>query len=570
MLQTLKSIFKSKKRTYAPIDPDEIFIDSQNLPDFDRNQFEGRIEKPIGKRVFSLVGIFIFFVGCVFVWKMYDLQIVNGEVYKQKSENNSLQTTRIFANRGLIVDRNLVPLAWNEINPATTSEYSLRRYATSTGLSTTLGYVKYPAKDSSGFYWADEFDAKDGLEKVYNKQLTGVMGKKIEETDVKGNVVSQSVIEEPKDGATLVLSIDSRVQKKLNESMLNVANMAGYKGGSGIIMDLHNGEIIAASNFPEYDSQVMTDGVDNAKINTWLKDKNHPFLNRAVSGLYTPGSIVKPFVAMGVLSEGVIDPRRQILSTGSITIPNPYTPSKPSIFYDWKAHGMVDIRRALAVSSNVYFYEVTGGFKEPSGFYQKGIGIDNIEKYVRMFGLGSTTQINFPGEKEGIIPDPAWKEKVFNEDWRVGDTYNTAIGQYGFQITPLQAVRSVAAIGNEGTILVPTFIKGDKVKVSGNVTLNSNTYKIVKEGMRMCVVEGTCQPLKVPYVDVAAKTGTAQIGLLKDEVNSWVIGFWPYENPKYAFAVVMEKGSKNNQFSSTLVMKGLFEWMGLYGEEYLK
>jgi penicillin-binding protein 2 len=142
-----------------------------------------------------------------------------------------------------------------------------------------------------------------------------------------------------------------------------------------------------------------------------------------------------------------------------------------------------------------------------------------------VFGLGSTTQINFPGEKEGIIPDPAWKEKVFNEDWRVGDTYNTAIGQYGFQITPLQAVRSVAAIGNEGTILVPTFIKGDKVKVSGNVTLNSNTYKIVKEGMRMCVVEGTCQPLKVPYVDVAAKTGTAQIGLLKDEVNSWVIGF---------------------------------------------
>ncbi len=564
MFHELKTFFKKRtQRKYTSIDPDEIFLDSQNLPDFNNDQFEGRIEKPIKKSIGGVFGLFLFVVCIIFVFKLWGLQVVHGEAFNKKSENNRLKNTTIFADRGIIYDRNLNVLAGNTLNPGS-SDFSLRTYSTSTGISTLLGYIKYPSKDSSGNYYQNFFDPKDGLEKIYNIQLTGKNGKKIVETDVRGKVTSESVVEPPQNGKNVVLTIDAEVQKKLYDSMLDIAGRAGYKGGAAVIMDIHTGEVIASSNFPEYESQVMTQGEDTEKISSWLKSSQNPFLNRVIDGLYTPGSIVKPFVAMGVLDQGVISPQKQILSTGSISVPNPYTPSKPSIFMDWKAHGLVDLRHALAVSSNVYFYEVGGGFGD-----QKGIGIANIEKYLRMFGFGTMTNIVFYGEKKGTIPNPEWKKANFKgEDWRVGDTYNTAIGQYGFQVTPIQVVRAVAALANEGSLITPQLIKGTKPQVAGNIQLTPGYYTIVKEGMRLCVTEGTCKAISIPGFEIAGKTGTAQIGVAKDEVNSWTIGFWPYKDPKYAFALVMERGSKNNQFGSVLVMQELFNWMNVYAPQY--
>jgi penicillin-binding protein 2 len=566
MFHSLKNLFRKRDLTGGgDIAPDEIFLDSQNLPDFNTDQFEGRIEKPISRNVFTMVYLFIFIVGSIFVYKVWNLQIEDGDVFRTRSDNNSLHKTFIYADRGVIFDRNKVPLAWNEANP-NTDDYSLRAYATSTGLSTILGYIKYPSKDSSGFYYQEKFVPKDGMEKIYNDYISGKDGTKIVETDVRGNVVSESVVDKPVDGENLQTSIDIRLQRRLYYSLLDIADRAGYKGGAGIIMDVHTGEILASSNFPEYDSKVMTDGSNSKKINEWLNSSNHPFLNRVVQGLYTPGSIMKLFVAMGVLDQKVISPTKQILSTGSITIPNPFYPDKPSVFMDWKAHGLADLRRAIAVSSNVYFYEVSGGYKD-----QKGIGIGNLDRYVAMFGFGTTTNINFMGEKYGTIPSPEWKKKAFNgEEWRVGDTYNTSIGQYGFQVTPLQVVRAVGAIATDGKILTPTFIKntGQSVETK-EIGLNPSDYKIVKEGMRQGVTEGTSQAINFPFVKVASKTGTAQIGVAKDEVNSWVVGYWPYENPKYAYAVVMERGSKNNQFGAVLVMKEFLDWVNVYASEYL-
>jgi penicillin-binding protein 2 len=566
MFHSLKNLFRKRDLTGGgDIAPDEIFLDSQNLPDFNTDQFEGRIEKPISRNVFTMVYLFIFIVGSIFVYKVWNLQIEDGDVFRTRSDNNSLHKTFIYADRGVIFDRNNVPLAWNEANP-NTDDYSLRAYATSTGLSTILGYIKYPSKDSSGFYYQEKFVPKDGMEKIYNDYISGKDGTKIVETDVRGNVVSESVVDKPVDGENLQTSIDIRLQRRLYYSLLDIADRAGYKGGAGIIMDVHTGEILASSNFPEYDSKVMTDGSNSKKINEWLNSSNHPFLNRVVQGLYTPGSIMKLFVAMGVLDQKVISPTKQILSTGSITIPNPFYPDKPSVFMDWKAHGLADLRRAIAVSSNVYFYEVSGGYKD-----QKGIGIGNLDRYVAMFGFGTTTNINFMGEKYGTIPSPEWKKKAFNgEEWRVGDTYNTSIGQYGFQVTPLQVVRAVGAIATDGKILTPTFIKntGQSVETK-EIGLNPSDYKIVKEGMRQGVTEGTSQAINFPFVKVASKTGTAQIGVAKDEVNSWVVGYWPYENPKYAYAVVMERGSKNNQFGAVLVMQEFLDWVNIYANEYL-
>ncbi|KND47861.1 MAG: penicillin-binding protein 2 [Parcubacteria bacterium C7867-006] len=567
MFHQIKNIFRKRNlKANQDIDPDEIFLDSQNLPEFDTNQFEGRIEKPISRNVYSLITLFIFLVGSIFLYKLWNLQIVQGDSFRTRSDNNSLHKTLIYADRGVIYDRNKVPLVYNNVNPDSV-DFSLRVYATSTGLSTVLGYVKYPTKDSSGIYYQDRFDPKDGMEKIYNDILSGDDGTKIIETDVKGNVISESVVQKPIDGENIDTSIDIRLQRQLNKSLLDIANRAGYKGGAGIIMDVRTGEILASSNFPEYDSQIMTDGSDNKKINEWLKSSNHPFLNRIISGLYTPGSIMKLFVAMGVLDQNVISPNKQILSTGSITIPNPFYPDKPSVFMDWKAHGLVDLRRAIAVSSNVYFYEVSGGYKD-----QKGIGIGNLEKYVRMFGFGTTTDVDFPGEKIGTIPSPEWKKKTFNgEEWRIGDTYNTAIGQYGFQVTPIQVVRAVGAIATDGNLVTPTFMKskGQQVTSVSKVDLNSGYYKIVKEGMREGVTEGTSQAINFPFVKVASKTGTAQIGVAKDEVNSWVVGFWPLDNPKYAYTVVMERGSKNNQFGAVLVMQEFLDWVHIYIPEYL-
>jgi len=194
--------------------------------------------------------------------------------------------------------------------------------------------------------------------------------------------------------------------------------------------------------------------------------------------------------------------------------------------------------RALAVSSNVYFYEIGGGYQD-----QEGLGIFKIEEYLSLFGFGSKTGANVFSEQEGVIPTPEWKAGVFDgEKWRIGDTYNTSIGQYGFQVTPIQVARGIAAIANSGNLLTPKIVLDDeKSEKKVNIDIPEEYFKVIKEGMRMAVTEGTAQGLHLPFVNVAAKTGTAERGVTKKFVNSWITGFFPYENPKYAFVVIMEE-----------------------------
>jgi penicillin-binding protein 2 len=333
-------------------------------------------------------------------------------------------------------------------------------------------------------------------------------------------------------------------------------------------MNVKNGEIIVSTSYPEYNSAILSKGEDTEVIQTYLKDKRKVFLDRVISGLYTPGSIVKPFFALGALAENIISPEKQILSTGSISIPNPYFPDQDSVFKDWKAHGWVDMRRALAVSSDVYFYEIGGGFKE-----QKGLGILNLEKYSKLFGIGQKSGIDLPDETSGIVPNPEWKIKNFNGDpWRIGDTYHTSIGQYGFQVTPMEMTRAIGALANYGKLLTPHLILEDKEKEMNfsQIELNKEFYKIVHEGMRMATTSGTASILSVPYVEIAAKTGTAQLGALKNKVNSWIVGFFPYEDPKYAFTIMMESGPSSGTIGAVSIARELFDWMNIYTPEYFK
>lgn len=546
------------------IDPDEIFLDSSNLPKFDNHQFEGRMVSPISRRNITLLAIFLILGFITLSFKVWNLQITEGAKYLKRSENNRLRHVAVFSPRGVVYDRNGKEITWNVFGED--KEFALRKYTDLPGFSHILGYVKYPAKDSSGFYYNEDYVGKTGVEKFFNSELSGENGLKITETNALGKVESESVIRPPKEGGSLTLSIDAGVQNKLYESIAGLSQRAGFSGGAGVIMDARSGEVLAMVNYPEYSSQIMTDGSDNVAIQSYLEDTNKPFLNRVIDGLYTPGSIVKPFVALGALTEKIISPGETIFSGGSITVPNIYDPSKPSVFTETRAHGYVDMRKAIAESSNVYFYEIGGGYEN-----QKGLGILNIEKYMKIFGFGSDFSEGFFSGKTGIVPNPEWKKETFGDsNWRIGDTYNTSIGQYGFQITPMQAVRAVSAIANGGIILNPSIIFNPSKGDAKSIGIKSEDFQVVREGMRGAVLYGTATGLNISQVEVAAKTGTAELGSSKKFVNSWAIGFFPYENPKYAFAVLMEKGPSVNLIGGIFVMRELLDWMSVNTSQYLE
>lgn len=571
----INSFFRKFKKKFSAEDrsweiaPDEILIDAENLPAFDVYQFEGRIEKPITLHAVALFAFIIFFILAALAYRAYALDIKDGAVYTAESNNNSLEAQTIFANRGAIFDRNGVELAWNTIDP-NKSDFSARSYAPISGLGLLLGYVKYPAQDKNGNYYRKDFEGVDGIEKYYNDALSGENGSKISEVDASGGIISESVIEPEQDGKNITLSIDSRIQSQMYDDMQSLSDRVGFTGGAAALMDVKTGEIIALVSFPGYDSKVMTEG-NAASIQNYLKNPRLPFLNRMTNGLYTPGSIIKPYLALAAEKENVIDPNRLVSTTGSISVTNPYDPSHPTIFKDWQNQGLVDMRKAIAMSSDVYFYEIGGGYGNIAG-----LGIQKIDEYFSNIGFGSWVGQGIFQGPLGNVPSPAWKAATFPNDptWRIGDTYHTAIGQYGFQVTPLQILRAVSAIANDGKLFEPTILKASSSTPSASYSVLPFTpaeYQVVHEGMRDGVTSGgTSQGLNVPYVAVAGKTGTAQLGSQNQYVNSWSTGFFPYDDPHYAFVVLMEHGPASNDLGGVFVMRTLLDWMSVHTPEYFK
>ena len=293
-------------------------------------------------------------------------------------------------------------------------------------------------------------------------------------------------------------------------------------------------------------------------------------LNRAVGGLYTPGSIVKPVFAIAALQEKIISPEKAILSTGKLVLPNPYNPDNPSIFRDWTVHGWVDMRTAIAVSSDEYFYTIGGGFQG-----QRGLGIAKIDEYSRLFGMEEKTGIDLKGEVEGVIPTPQWKERIFGEDdpWRIGNTYHTSIGQFGFQMTPLQAVRFTAAIANNGKLLKPQLLASSTAQFR-EIDIPEAYFQIAREGMRMAVIsdrpDATVKALNIGGIQISAKTGTAQLGYNNEFMNSWSVGYWPADNPKYAYAVVLEKAPAGTNSGAAPGLQPFFYWLIANHPEYIQ
>ena len=553
--------FKNKKR---PVDFDEILLDLSNLPASNMTRLEGRRELPVATNNIYLVGFLFLLIAGGFFFKIYLLQIIQGKDYRTISDNNSVSKTVIIAERGVVNDRNGESLIWNDRDFSDRYDFPVRAYTDRLGLGQLLGYVSYPQKDKHGFYYRTEYIGRTGVESAFENLLHGKNGQKIVEVDALGKMVGEHVISESVAGGELKLSIDAGLSEAMYQIIASSSKQANFRSGAAAIMDIHTGEMLAMTSFPSYDPEVMADGNDVEKINSYNNDNRFPFLNKVVSGLYTPGSIVKPFVAYGALAEKIIDPNKIIVSNGKITIPNPYNPDQPSVYKDWRVQGQMTMREGIAFSSNVYFYTIGGGFGD-----QPGLGITKMDKYFNLFGLGDKTGIEIATEPTGTVPSPEWKQKVFGDEWRLGDTYFTAIGQYGFQQTPLQMLRAYAVLANGGLLLTPHVVLG-KTSDQIDLKLDSSYLKIIHEGMRKTVnyPGGTARPLERTDVAIAAKSGTAQVGEGNIFVNSWAAGFWPYEKPRYAFVLLMEKAPSNNTLGATRVMGQVFDWMASHHPEY--
>jgi cell division protein FtsI/penicillin-binding protein 2 len=263
-----------KKKRVIELHPDEILLDVNNLPAFDRQQFEGRMEQPIKKRAFTTLLLVMILTAVFFVGRLGFLQIIKSGYYELKSEQNSLDHIAVFADRGVIYDRNGVELAWN--TPGNDVVPTFRNYITNPGFASLLGYVSYPAKDSKGRFWQTSTIGKAGIEKQFNDELAGQNGAQLIETDVSGKIVSKSTIDDPVQGKNVSLSIDSTIQATLYNGIQTLAQQSGYVGGAGAIMDINTGELIAMTSYPEYDENVLATGKDTA-LHRWLV---HSWLHR--------------------------------------------------------------------------------------------------------------------------------------------------------------------------------------------------------------------------------------------------------------------------------------------------
>lgn len=396
-----------------------------------------------------------------------------------------------------------------------------------------------------------------GIEAAYDTYLRGRDGRTVTYRNARGEEQGNPHYEAPAPGAEVRTFIDGELQEFLYERFTRALRELGRSRGAAIALDPRSGEVRALVSVPSFES---------TKVAEYLSAPEHPLFNRVLQGTYNPGSTIKPLVGAAALTEGVITPEREIYSAGFIEVPNPYDPSNPSRFLDNKAHGWVNIRSALAKSSNIYFYEVAGGFEE-----QRGIGIETLKRWWERFGLGSPTSIDLPEEETGFLPDPEWKEETAGEPWRVGDTYNVAIGQGDLLVTPLGLLNYIAAVGNGGTLWKPRVVRAvmedGEVKMTNEpevlADLNGlvgNALPEVRAGMEDVVraTYGTAHSLSDLPVAVAAKTGTAQVeGNTK--LNAFFVGYAPAEAPELALLILVEDAVQGS-LNTVPVARDVFLW----------
>ncbi len=412
-----------------------------------------------------------------------------------------------------------------------------------------LGYIgkidQNTLRKNPGKYTIHDYVGKAGVERYYENYLTRVGDEVKIERDAAGNIKNKEVTKSTENGENIVLTIDSELQRIVQEKAREKLEEIGAKKAAVVILDPQTGEVLAMVSVPSFDNNLFRKSTDQKTFANIFQNKEGVFLNRTISSAYSPGSIIKPILAAAALEEGIITPEKRIHSPGYITIPNPWNPAEPTIFRDFQAHGWRDMREAIAVSSNVYFYAVGGGYED-----QEGLGVERIKKYLSLFGWGVKTGIDLPVESNGFIPTPDWKREQLSDIWRIGDTYNLSIGQGYLSTTPLQVAGSFASIVNGGKLLAPRIVKeivddernlleSREAEVVRENFVSADNLEIVKQGMKQTTLIGTARSLQVLPVDSGAKTGTAQTSRPGIN-NNWVAAFAPYDNPEIVITVIIE------------------------------
>lgn len=378
---------------------------------------------------------------------------------------------------------------------------------------------------------------KDGLERSFDKVLTGTPGAKRVEVTARGKIVRELTTRSDTPGKTLQLTIDAGLQEYAGRRL-------GTQSGSVVVIDCSNGDVLAMASMPSFDPNSFSDGIGSLEWEMLSQDDHVPLRNKALRGLYPPGSTVKPMVALALLEAGVPASDR-VSCGGAMRVGN-------TLFHCHKrrGHGPLDMRGAIAQSCDIYFYTMA-----------LRIGMDPIALMARRLGMGQQFDLPFPSQSYGTVPDPAWKEKKYQEKWQAYDTVNATIGQ-GYMLTnPLQLAVMASRLAT-GKMLNPNFLMGAKRPAPASVGATAEHLATIRDAMNAVVNgggTGGAGRMSVPGVLLAGKTGTAQVRRItmaerragvrgnaslpfKLRDHTLFQGFAPYDNPRYAVGCILEHG----------------------------
>ncbi|RJQ29318.1 penicillin-binding protein 2 [Candidatus Parcubacteria bacterium] len=434
-----------------------------------------------------------------------------------------------------------------------------RGYPEGEVFSSVVGYVgRVSAEDlkTREGLGSQDLVGKSGIELFYDEALRGEPGVVLRRRDARGQVVEKELKSDPKIGSPLHLTIDGELQSYVYRRLQDGLWSLGRQIGVAVAMNPQNGEILALVNLPSFDNNIFS-GVGRSEERAQILTSTlRPLFNRAVSGFYNPGSTIKPLVGVAALKDGVITPEREIFSPGYLDVPNPYDPERPTRFLDWRYQGNVDLSAAIAQSSNVYFYSVGGGTEE-----MQGLGISRLREWWEKFGLGQSTDIDFPHEAAGFLPTPEWKEEKIGTPWLLGDTYNVSIGQGDILATPLQILNFVSAIGNGGKLYKPVVNRNrSHPELIRDLSYLGSELQEIQKGMREAVTAplGTANLLSDLGFSVGAKTGTAQVRANTEE-NAFFVGYAPSDKPEIAILVLVEN-AREGSLNAVPIAKDILNW----------
>ena len=374
---------------------------------------------------------------------------------------------------------------------------------------------------------------KSGIEGAYNERITGQDGKLIEIVDSLGRKQSELERIDPLPSPKIALTLDFDLQSKAEELL------AG-KEGAVVILDPTTGEVLTLASFPTYDPNKFINRFTPEEWQSLVQNPDNLLLNRALQGLYSPGSLFKPVMALGALDSGLITPETTFFCGGAVEIYG-------ALRHCWfeAGHGSLSVRDAIRYSCNIFFYQIG-----------RKMSIDTIARYGEMMGLGQKTGIDIGGEKEGLVPSTAWKMKTRKEEWYAGETISVAIGQGPLQTTPLQIAAMTARLANRGRAVRPHLLHSATPPPPDGpaMTIPAEVFETVIEGMwRSVNQDGSGQAARVEGLDACGKTGSTQTvsretaeriaaGSKAKKTHSWFTGFAPRIHPQIVVTVLVEFG----------------------------